>query len=94
MPLYVETKDAIFVVADINVNIASISWQFNFTYCALRKSMICEYSEMIGVPYILFSLVFHVITAKELQRVAALNVLGKSMKNFKAPSTFQDRLEK
>ncbi|KAM3695822.1 hypothetical protein ACJW31_07G163400 [Castanea mollissima] len=32
--------------------------------------------------------------AKELQRVAALNVLGKSMKNFKAPSTFQDRVEK
>ncbi|KAB1223281.1 hypothetical protein CJ030_MR2G002404 [Morella rubra] len=31
---------------------------------------------------------------KELQRVAALNVLGKSTKDFKAPSTHQDRLEK
>lgn len=75
-------------------NITAISWQFYFTYCALRKSMIYEYSETIGVPYILFSLVFHIIPAKELQRVAALNVLGKSMKNFKAPSTFQDRVEK
>lgn len=32
--------------------------------------------------------------AKELQRVAALNVLGKSSKNFKAPSTHHERLEK
>ncbi|KAK9287489.1 hypothetical protein L1049_015910 [Liquidambar formosana] len=32
--------------------------------------------------------------AKELQRVGALNVLGKSMKNFRAPSTQQDQSEK
>ncbi|KAJ6346496.1 hypothetical protein OIU78_009011 [Salix suchowensis] len=32
--------------------------------------------------------------AKEVQRVAILNVLGKSLKNFKAPSTHQSQSEK
>lgn len=35
-----------------------------------------------------------ILAAKELQRVGFLNVLGKPAKQFKVPSTHQDRSDK
>lgn len=36
----------------------------------------------------------NLITAKELQRVAVLNVLGKPVKNFKPPADYDDCSDK
>lgn len=40
------------------------------------------------------SLINSSMTAKELQRVAVLNVLGKSAKNFKAPADHDEYSDK
>lgn len=48
-----------------------------------------------GANIYIFCLTFTAImTAKELQRVAVLNVLGKPFKNFKEPADDHDCLEK
>nr|XP_023901006.1 uncharacterized protein LOC112012862 [Quercus suber]XP_023901007.1 uncharacterized protein LOC112012862 [Quercus suber]POE50082.1 hypothetical protein CFP56_60604 [Quercus suber] len=63
-------------------------------YLQLLRSLSAESLSRRAVDLEKRSIQLSLEEAKELQRVAALNVLGKSMKNFKAPSTFQDRLEK
>lgn len=47
-----------------------------------------------GANGFFFPDIFTMMTAKELQRVGVLNVLGKSPKNFRAPADHPDCLEK